>query len=58
MSDEHEADTLLYNCIKGTQYLMEARHDWEVMARDESLPEHVRLNAGLFARALREELAP
>jgi hypothetical protein len=40
----------------GTGFLMENAHDYEVMARDESLEDEVRVRAALNARAIREEL--
>jgi hypothetical protein len=42
----------------GTAFLMECRHDWERLARDESLEDEVRVRAALSARAIREELRP
>jgi hypothetical protein len=42
----------------GTGFLMENAHDYEVMARDESLEDEVRARAAVNARAIRAELRP
>jgi hypothetical protein len=56
MSDAVDAD--LANRMLATMYLLEQAHDWERLARDESLEDEVRVRAALNARAIREELRP
>jgi hypothetical protein len=51
-------DDDLANRMRATMHLMEQAHDFEVMARDESLEDEVRVRAALNARAIREELKP
>jgi hypothetical protein len=52
------ADDLIFNQWAGTMWLREQAHDWERLARDVSLSDEDRVLAALYARALREELAP
>jgi hypothetical protein len=54
VSDAIDAD--LANRMRATMHLMEQAHDWERLARDESLEDEVRVRAALNARAIREEL--
>jgi hypothetical protein len=42
----------------GTAFLMENAHDYEVMARDESMEDEVRVRAAMNARCIRQELRP
>jgi hypothetical protein len=49
-------DDDLANRMRATMHLMEQAHDWERLARDESLEDEVRVRAALNARAIREEL--
>jgi hypothetical protein len=51
-------DTDLANRMRATMHLMECAHDWERIARDESLMDGVRVFAAERARAIREELRP
>lgn len=41
----------------GTAQLIEAEHDWQRLARDESLEDELRVLAAALARAIREERA-
>lgn len=56
MSDQ--ADTLLYNQMKGTMFLIELARDWERVALDQSVSKPSRLWAAECARAIRQELRP
>ncbi len=56
MSDAVNDD--LANRMRATMHLMEQAHDWEVMARDCSIKDEVRVRAALCARAIREEIRP
>jgi hypothetical protein len=56
VSDAIDAD--LANRMLATMFLLEHAHDYEAMARDESLEDEVRVRAALNARAIREELRP
>jgi hypothetical protein len=56
MSDAIDDD--LANRMKATMHLMEQAHDWERLARDESLEDEVRVRAALNARAIRAEMKP
>jgi hypothetical protein len=46
----------LFNQFAATLHLTEAAHDWARLARDESLPDEVRVQAALRARAIRQEM--
>jgi hypothetical protein len=51
-------DTDLANRMLATMYLLEQKHDWLRIARDESLLQGVRDYAEQRAQAIKEELAP
>jgi hypothetical protein len=51
-------DDDLANRMRATMHLMEQAHDWERIARDESLLEGVREFARQRGEAIREELRP
>lgn len=48
----------LENAMRASMHLLEAAHDWQVIARDESLMDEVRVFAAERARCIREELGP
>lgn len=49
---------ILWAQFHSTMFLIEVAHDWERLARDESLEDELRVKAALRARAIREELRP